>query len=121
MTIKKEQKIKNLTWNYFWEAKAKEIAWVFVVVMVLLLIPLATGMLNCALNPDRVFDPNDYNSKNPSCDDFWTLYELGLYQTFILAFAVGGLYLLYLFIRFNWKSARDKAHEEVLGEDYYGI
>ncbi len=113
MTTKKE-KLRELTWGYFWKRKIAEfskffkgIFWIFIVAFP---VPFATGLIYCKLE----LVPN-------ACSDgFMDVYVLGMTSLLLIAM-FGGLifaifYIIYNFIKSNWKNAEEDAKDQLKKE-----
>lgn len=112
--MNKEQKIKKLTWHYFWQQKAKEAFWLIVFFGLLFVIPFAFGMMYCSVNPDVNWKMSSDTPNHLTCTSFKNVYGLGWIT--ILAFTIGVL-AIYAIIGSNWNTAKSKAKRKVLNLD----
>lgn len=108
--MNKKEKIKSLTWNYFWGLKIKELMWLLVIVGGIMLIPFAFGMMHCSINPDIQWEilesgPGD----DVNCSSFGHVYFLGFFIT-IVNFII--IVFVWWLIELNWYKAEDMANEE---------
>jgi len=107
----KKQRIKSLTWKYFWEQKFREIFVTILIFSIIIFIPyflgnsIGDGKDTLCANSQYGWD-NDYEGE---CGLITTWFE-GLFYSVIIVLI---LLLLVVWIQGNWEKAKEKAKEEL--------
>jgi ABC-type multidrug transport system fused ATPase/permease subunit len=92
------EKLKKLTWKYFWRQKLKEVGLTLLIAAVGIFIPYWIGKF-----VGLIFNNVDISTKGNS----WIA---GIFALLVLSL-IG--YLLYLWIEYNWDKAKNKAIKEL--------
>lgn len=116
--MNKQQKIKQLTWNYFWKQKIKEVLLFILSVTGIIFIPFYIGKLMsyrfgtkftywfCCTNEEMAT-----GFCKISLMDLWGLGFLTLFSFF------GSIFIIFYFgkmwIKSNWKKAKAKAKRDM--------
>jgi len=111
MTSKKQQKIKNLTWKYFWEQKVVEAGRILLMTIIIggavFLVSLVGKVMNLQLG----------GTCRNTFDCFFMDVFLGLLVLFSLAVFIGILYMFFSMIfdwfKSNYYEANQRAKKEV--------
>lgn len=109
--MNKQDKIKSLTWKYFWEQKIEEI---FIVVFVSIFLSLVPYMLGKYFNFISTTNYGDLITGFNLSMIYWIL---GIGELILIIAVLGLVYLifkgLYIWIINNWKKAQKRARSEI--------
>jgi hypothetical protein len=111
--MNKTEKINKLTWEYFWNQKLDEIAWFFIISIsltsIITFLCIFGNWFNC--NTDiNFFKYVDATNTKLSCGD----YVNGFFTSFMfLCILVLIFMLVFIWIKSNWKKAKNRASEEL--------
>lgn len=115
--INKEE-LRQKTWKYFWQQKAKEVSITLGIILGLSILPYLLGIIGCSIYPN--LDKFFVNKNSYACTLYpawYKFYCLGLGVCFCLALLTFLIVILVYSIRNwinnNWEKAEERAKEEL--------
>lgn len=106
--MEKNKQLNKLTWEYFIEAKIKEIVLTLLIIAAIVFIPYLLGHFIGDNESVWCSDSNDWDIEE-ECNPFFNWAEGLIYS--VISFMV--IFYLFMWLSSNWKKAEKKAKKEL--------
>lgn len=113
MTTQKE-KLRSLTWGYFWKRKGNEALWILLILGAIFILPFAAGMMYCSAFPDTNWGDWNATGDDLVCDSYLSLFQFGMWL--LIAISIITIIILGV-IKWNWVVAEQDARRQLEDEE----
>ena len=104
-------KLKALTWEYFFKQKLREVVLTIIIIMGIVVIPFLIGTLALYFLGEQIICKVLTSTETLICDT--TFYGLWTFGFTSLVLITGITFLIKVWFKSNWKKAQEKAKRDV--------